>query len=517
MRNIKENFSYDNLNRLTGFAGKTVSYSNNGNITSISNVGDFSYENSRPHAIASVTPYGTEVPLRSQQITYNALRRPNTISENNFVASFTYNGEGEKVKMNIKKSNVDQVNKYYWGNQYEFETGIAGTKEILYLGGDAYSAAAVYVKEGSSSWAVYYLCRDYLGSITHIVNSSGGIKQELSYDPWGRLRNPVNQALYAVDTEPSLFLGRGYTGHEHLIAFGLINMNARLYDPVIGRFLSPDPQLQNPFFTQNYNRYSYCLNNPLKYNDPNGEFIFGIFNFVKDLFVNTFIKSWSQGFNAWSNKDNWRSTINAFKLDIGLFKGGFWNVVSRLTWQLPQTLLGYTLNQTLNNIYLINDVNYFDGAVVIDSKIKTGGLTLSNYILGPPGFKPDFRDHLFVHEYGHYLQSRKLGPAYLFVVAKPSLLSATFDGKNHDYRWYETHASKLAANYFDKKFGSGSKAFRDYQEKGINPYEQEDIFNVNVFINGGEAAYKHPRHGYKYYEGHPTKPKWNGWQDIFFF
>lgn len=522
VRNIKENFSYDNLNRLAGFAGKTVSYSNNGNITSISNVGDFSYENSRPHAIASVTPYGTEVPLRSQQITCNALRRPNTISENNFVASFTYNGEGEKVKMNIKKSNVDQVNKYYWGNQYEFETGIAGTKEILYLGGDAYSAAAVYVKEGSGSWAVYYLCRDYLGSITHIVDSSGGIKQELSYDPWGRLRNPVNQALYAVDTEPSLFLGRGYTGHEHLIAFGLINMNARLYDPVIGRFLSPDPQLQNPYFTQNYNRYSYCLNNPLKYNDPNGEFIFGIFNFVKDLFVNTFIKSWSQGFNAWSNKDNWRSTINAFKLDIGLFKGGFWNVVSRLTWQLPQTLLGYTLNQTLNNIYLINDVNYFDGAVVIDSKIKTGGLTLSNYILGPPGFKPDFRDHLFVHEYGHYLQSRKLGPAYLFVVAKPSLLSATFDGKNHDYRWYETHASKLAANYFDKKYGSGTSAYQDQLQQFndgvegvINPATDARYFDRNSFITGERPSYLHPRN--RAWDAHPIKHKWRKWSDFFFY
>lgn len=79
-------------------------------------------------------------------------------------------------------------------------------------------------------------------------------------------------------------------------------MNARLYDPVIGRFLSPDPQLQEPYSSQNYNRYSYCLNNPLKYNDPNGEFIFGIFNFVKDLFVNTFIKSWSKGINAWTKK-----------------------------------------------------------------------------------------------------------------------------------------------------------------------------------------------------------------------
>lgn len=49
-------------------------------------------------------------------------------------------------------------------------------------------------------------------------------------------------------------------------------MNARLYDPVLGRFLSPDPFVQMPDFTQNFNRYSYCLNNPLVYVDENGEF-----------------------------------------------------------------------------------------------------------------------------------------------------------------------------------------------------------------------------------------------------
>ncbi|MBS5698648.1 MAG: VCBS repeat-containing protein [Bacteroides cellulosilyticus] len=515
VRNIQENFGYDNLNRLTSFAGKTATYSNNGNITNISNVGTFTYNAEKPYAIALITPYGTEVPLREQQITYNVLRRPETITENGYVATFTYNGEGNRVKMNLKKNNQVQLNRYYWGNQYEFETGVAGSKEILYLGGDAYSAAAVYVKEGSGAWVVYYLCRDYLGSITHTVNSSGGLKQELSYDAWGRLRNPANQTLYAVGAEPTLFLGRGYTGHEHLTAFGLINMNARLYDPVIGRFLSPDPQLQEPYSSQNYNRYSYCLNNPLKYNDPNGEFIFGIFNFVKDLFVNTFIKSWSKGINAWTKKENWRSTINAFKLDLGLFKGGFWDVVSRLTWQLVQTGLGNLVNQVLNTCYLVNEVNYFDGAVVIDSKIDVGGMTLSNYILGPPGFKPDFRDHLFVHEYGHYLQSKKLGPAYLFVVAKPSLLSSTFDKNNHGNRWYETHASKLAAKYFDKKYGTGAEAYQNYLNEGKDPYKQEDIFNVDVFKNGGSPAYHHPRG--KEYGEHPVKPKWNGWQDIFFF
>lgn len=61
--------------------------------------------------------------------------------------------------------------------------------------------------------------------------------------------------------------------------FGIINMNGRLYDPLLGRFLSPDRYIQSPDNSQNFNRYSYCLNNPLKYTDPSGE-IFGIDDFL---------------------------------------------------------------------------------------------------------------------------------------------------------------------------------------------------------------------------------------------
>ena len=153
--------------------------------------------------------------------------------------------------------------------QYEADTETA--VERLYLCGDAYSEPAVYVKE-AGLWKIYYICRDYLGSITHIANADGTLKAEYSYDAWGRLRNPVTQVAYAPGSEPVLFLGRGYTGHEHLPWFGLINMNARLYDPALGRFLSPDPYVQAPDFSQSFNRYSYCLNNPLRYVDKNGEF-----------------------------------------------------------------------------------------------------------------------------------------------------------------------------------------------------------------------------------------------------
>jgi hypothetical protein len=49
-----------------------------------------------------------------------------------------------------------------------------------------------------------------------------------------------------------------------------IHMNGRVYDPSIGRFLSADPNIQALYNTQSYNRYSYVLNNPLKYSDPSG-------------------------------------------------------------------------------------------------------------------------------------------------------------------------------------------------------------------------------------------------------
>jgi hypothetical protein len=55
---------------------------------------------------------------------------------------------------------------------------------------------------------------------------------------------------------------------------GFIHMNGRVYDPQIGRFLSADPHIQDPYNTQSYNRYSYVINNPLKYTDPSGNFLF---------------------------------------------------------------------------------------------------------------------------------------------------------------------------------------------------------------------------------------------------
>lgn len=274
-RNITENFGYDNLNRLTSYAGKTAAYDVKGNITSKSDAGTFEYTlTQKPYAVSGANLSGNGVPTHTQEIVYTSFGRPESITENGQVATFTYNGEYDRVKMNISQNGNNVLTRYYLGNCYELDQ-TSSSKEKLYLFGDFYNSGAVYIKEGSSK-GIYYILRDYLGSITHIVDSNGALVQELSYDAWGRLRNPATQEVYTHEQQPALFLGRGYTGHEHLTQFGLVNMNARLYDPILGRFLSPDPYVQMPYMSQNFNRYTYAMNNPLCYVDENGESVLAV-------------------------------------------------------------------------------------------------------------------------------------------------------------------------------------------------------------------------------------------------
>lgn len=293
-RNIQENFGFDGLNRLTAINNiSSIVYDIKGNTTSKVSLGTFEYNDvKKPYAVTDIIP-GSGILQTTDSIVYNNMMRPSLIIAGSITTSFTYNGNADRVKMHVKNNGMDQLQRYYAGGQYEVDVRLTGTEERLYLGGDAYSAPAVYVRQGTGAWQVQYVGRDYLGSITHLIDATGVVKQELSYDPWGRLRNPVNQVLYASGSEVVPILGsRGYTGHEHLINFGLINMNARLYDPVVGRFLSPDPYIQAPDFSQSFNRYSYCWNNPLRYNDLNGEWlgiddlVAGIIGGVVNLGVN---------------------------------------------------------------------------------------------------------------------------------------------------------------------------------------------------------------------------------------
>lgn len=146
-------------------------------------------------------------------------------------------------------------------------------KHYLVAGGESFALHTL--REGvignKPASQVSYLHHDHLGSLAAVSNESGAIIERLAYDPWGKRRN-VDGLADPNDTLTASTSKRGFTMHEHMDEMGVINMNGRVYDPLIGRFLTADPHIQAPEDLQSFNRYSYVKNNPLAYTDPSGYF-----------------------------------------------------------------------------------------------------------------------------------------------------------------------------------------------------------------------------------------------------
>lgn len=268
-----EEFGYDNLNRLVwnkinGGTKHDIVYDNNktGVIQNKALVGEYLYEEKQPHAISSLNSIQSGV-LSDAVYTYTPFNKVDTISEDGKSYTITY-GPDYTRRISICTINGSTKTTWYDGFYEMSEEGGISRQFHYITGGDG--LAAIYVINNGQP-GMYYIHKDYLGSYNVITDDNGNEFAENSFDPWGRRRNPDDWSYDNV-TVNSLF-ARGFTGHEHLDAFGLINMNGRVYDPVLGMFLSPDNYVQAPDFTQNFNRYSYCLNNPLKYTDLSGDAI----------------------------------------------------------------------------------------------------------------------------------------------------------------------------------------------------------------------------------------------------
>lgn len=307
LKSKTESFGYDtdNLDRLasvTGPSAQTLTYTTNknGNILTKSDAGTYSYDET-PYAVSGITN-ALNIDTARQEIEYYSFEKVKKITESGKTAEFFYNADGQRIRMTLKDNGTVTKTRWYFGSSYEREQAGSTVTQYIWIGGDAYTAVAVAKKVGTGSWVVYNIFRDHLGTITHLKN--GSTIYEYSFDAWGRRRDKDTWS-YTLSGEPGLFAGRGFTAHEHLEDFTLINMNGRLYDPVVGRFLSPDPYVQAPDFSQNFNRYSYCINNPLKYTDPDGEnplaFIIGAI--VGAYLGGTATNDWQWNPGKWDYKD----------------------------------------------------------------------------------------------------------------------------------------------------------------------------------------------------------------------
>jgi len=287
--NIKEEFKYDDLDRLikvipnTG-ATQTFSYYSNGNIHSNSFIGTYNYLSPKPHAVTKiVSPNSSVISTIQCDVTYNFFNQPTEITEGNCKINLSYGANMQRNKAVSCYNNVPENTHYYVNKYYEKEIDANNvTKEYNYIYAGGKVVAMRITARGVNE--IYYIHTDHLGSYCAITDAARQVKQRNYFDAWGNAviwlyRNgEIDNADTTRKPQPINFAltNRGFTGHEHYPQFKIINMNGRLYDPVIGRFFSPDKYVANSSFTQDFNRYTYARNNPLAYVDPDGEYLWVI-------------------------------------------------------------------------------------------------------------------------------------------------------------------------------------------------------------------------------------------------
>ncbi|MCU6433688.1 polymorphic toxin type 28 domain-containing protein [Undibacterium sp. Jales W-56] len=274
---FNEGFSYDSLNRLStsqvgGQALQTTSYDPAGNLSSKTGIGSYTYPSQgssaiRPHAVQSTSSQGSFTydnngNLKTgagRNLTWTSYDMPVQIQRGTITDNFVYGPEHQRVRQDRN----DGSSLIYAGAQ-EIDTKGGTTIKTYWPGG----IGVEIDKPGASNSELYWHHKDRLGSPIALSGSDGSLSEKLAYDAWGRRRTLDGSA--PLDNSTSHLDNKGYTGHEMLDQVDLVHMNGRIYDPITARFLSGDPLIQDPINGQNYNRYSYVLNNPTNLTDPTG-------------------------------------------------------------------------------------------------------------------------------------------------------------------------------------------------------------------------------------------------------
>lgn len=287
-QNLTETFVYDDLNRLrqstlASVGSRYYDYDELGNIRKKSDFGDaytYGANGAGPHAVTQVKNGATVLTSYSydangnmtggdgRNITWTSFNKAAQITRGATSIRFTYDADHNRVKQTNGNTTTYYMNPgIHSGVNYEQEINgnVTAYRHYIHAGG---RAVAIYTRQSDNTEKTRYLHTDHLGSTDAITDENGAVVERMSFATFGSRRHAnwknSTSVLDGIETH------HGFTGHEHLDAVGIIHMNGRLYDPKLGRFLSPDVQIQYPDQTQSFNRYTYVNNNPLSFTDPSG-------------------------------------------------------------------------------------------------------------------------------------------------------------------------------------------------------------------------------------------------------
>ncbi|WP_236080248.1 FG-GAP-like repeat-containing protein [Pseudomonas aeruginosa] len=399
-RGYSEVLSYDDLNRLLRSArtldGTQVvqdfTYDALGNLTGKSGVGAYRYDSYSsaeqqlcagrggvaqpgPHAVrgTSAGTYcydarGNQLSGPGRQVKYASFDKPVEISAGSSLSRFSYDPERKRYLQT-----VDGRTSVYL-DEGRFEEVNDGGRSWQ----DAYVGDYLILRKEGGAVKKLYLLRDALGSVEILLDANGAVSERQSFAAFGEHRGADWKDNGNQPTATST--RRGFTGHEHLEESGLVHMNGRVYDPVIGRFLSADIVYQDTANAQAYNRYSYGWNNPIASVDPTGYALEEI----------------SSG-NSWYSpfiSNSWLVLGNAFKgnlpdsywdLGVGAFKQNL-NFAATTLAGNPFSIYGFSrVSESFDNLLSPKGVDQRAGAGVYELGslfFPTAGDKVSGWVAG---------------------------------------------------------------------------------------------------------------------------------------
>jgi RHS repeat-associated protein len=205
-------------------------------------------------------------------IDYTPFHLPRKVTGTSTTVDYLYDAFGGRVRKGVGGTGGNSTT--YVGDLYERRTDGSETVHVLYVHAEGRVVSQITRSEPSGSERTSYVYSDHLGS-TQVVQGPDGALTERRQDPFGNnvswngtILDPRISAS-APGGAGSEAVTRGFTGKEEEGDLGVVNMGGRIYDPRLGRFLQADPVV-TPGSSQGWNRYSYAMNNPLRFTDPTG-------------------------------------------------------------------------------------------------------------------------------------------------------------------------------------------------------------------------------------------------------